>query len=135
MESARLGPWLRGLPDGLGTEAGTYGSRMSGGQRQRLALARALLADPPIMVLDEPTGQLDPEARRALTADLLDATRGRATLLITHELEGLEEIDEIVVLGEGRVLARGSHADLLAADGWFRQSLGRIRPGLRTPSV
>ncbi|MGI8333015.1 thiol reductant ABC exporter subunit CydC [Actinomadura scrupuli] len=135
LEAARLGPWLRELPDGLGTEAGAYGTRMSGGQRQRLALARALLADPPIMVLDEPTGRLDPEARRALTADLLDATRGRTTLLITHDLDGLEEVDEIVVLREGRVISRGSHADLLAAGGWYPRSLERTRPGLRPPSV
>jgi ATP-binding cassette subfamily C protein CydC len=124
LEAARLGPWLRGLPDGLGTQAGTEGTRLSGGQRQRLALARALLADPPIMVLDEPTGHLDPEARRALTADLLDATRGRTTLLITHDLEGLEDVDEIVVLREGRVIARGTHADLLAAGGWYERVLG-----------
>jgi ATP-binding cassette subfamily C protein CydC len=122
LESARLGPWLHGLPDGLDTEAGTHGTKMSGGQRQRLALARALLADPPIMVLDEPTGHLDRQARRALTADLLDATRGRTTLLITHDFEGLEEVDEIVVLHEGRVLQRGTHLDLLAADGWYRRA-------------
>jgi ATP-binding cassette subfamily C protein CydC len=128
LESARLGPWLRGLPDGLGTGAGTHGTRMSGGQRQRLALARALLADPPIMVLDEPTGHLDPDARRALTADLLDATRGRTTLLITHDFEGLEEVDEIVVLHDGRVLERGSHTDLLAAGGWYRRAHGRTTP-------
>jgi ABC-type multidrug transport system fused ATPase/permease subunit len=94
---------------------------MSGGERQRLALARALLADPAVLILDEPTAHLDPEARAALTADVLAVTAGRATLLITHELEGLDQVDEIIVLDHGRVAQRGTHAQLIQADGPYRQ--------------
>ena len=85
---ARLLPWIESLPLGWDTPVGAHGAAMSGGERQRLALARALLADPAVLILDEPTAHLDPEARAALTADLLALTAGRATLLITHELAG-----------------------------------------------
>lgn len=94
---------------------------MSGGERQRLALARALLADPAVLILDEPTAHLDPEARAALTADLLTLTTGRATLLITHELEGLDQVDEIIVLDHGKVAQRGTHEQLIRAAGPYRQ--------------
>ena len=80
---------------------------MSGGQRQRLAIARALLADFPLLVLDEPGEHLDTATADAIVADLLAATRERATLLITHRLAGLEEVDEVLVLDRGRVLERG----------------------------
>src|SRR5712692_10463645 len=76
--------------------------------RGRLALARALLADPAVLILDEPTAHLDPATRRSLTADLLAATAGRATLLITHDLDGLDQVDEIIVLDHGRVAERGT---------------------------
>ena len=87
---ARLLPWIDSLPLRWDTPVGPHGAAMAGGERQRLALARALLADPAVLILDEPTAHLDPEARAALTADVLAVTAGRATLLITHELEGLE---------------------------------------------
>jgi ATP-binding cassette, subfamily C, bacterial CydC len=119
--AARAGllPWIESLPLGWNTPVGAQGAAMSGGQRQRLALARALLASPALMILDEPTAHLDPESRRALTADILAATRGRATLLITHDLDGLDQVDEIAVLDRGRVVARGTHAGLLRAGGLY----------------
>jgi ATP-binding cassette subfamily C protein CydCD len=107
----------------LDTAVGEHGARLSGGQRQRLALARALLAGFPVLVLDEPAEHLDLPTADALTADLLAATEGRTTLLITHRLSGLGAVDEIVVLGHGRVVQRGTYAELAAADGPFRRTL------------
>ena len=118
---ARLLPWIQSLPGAWDTPVGAHGAAMSGGERQRLALARALLADPAVLILDEPTAHLDPGARAALTADLLALTTGRSTLLITHELAGLEQVDEIIVLADGKVAQRGSHEQLIAADGAYRQ--------------
>lgn len=110
---ARLLPWIESLPRGWETPVGVHGAGLSGGERQRLALARALLADPALLVLDEPTAHLDTANRQALMSDLLQATRGRAVLLITHDLTGLDEFDEIVVLDRGRVAERGTHARLI----------------------
>ncbi|MFF7377800.1 thiol reductant ABC exporter subunit CydD [Streptomyces massasporeus] len=120
LDRARLLDWADSLPDGLDTLVGEHGARLSGGQRQRLALARALLADFPVLVLDEPAEHLDLPTADALTADLLAATTGRTTLLITHRLAGLEAVDEVIVLDEGRVAQRGPYAELLAADGPLR---------------
>ncbi|MFI5684598.1 thiol reductant ABC exporter subunit CydD [Streptomyces sp. NPDC051636] len=117
---ARLLDWADGLPDGLDTLVGEHGARLSGGQRQRLALARALLADFPVLVLDEPAEHLDLPTADALTADLLAATEGRTTLLITHRLAGLEAVDEVIVLDGGRVVQRGPYAELAAVDGPLR---------------
>ncbi|WP_191887017.1 thiol reductant ABC exporter subunit CydD [Streptomyces mutabilis] len=117
---ARLLEWAAGLPDGLDTPVGEHGARLSGGQRQRLALARALLADFPVLVLDEPAEHLDLATADALTTDLLAATEGRTTLLITHRLAGLEAVDEVIVLDEGRVVQRGAHAELAAVPGPLR---------------
>jgi ABC-type bacteriocin/lantibiotic exporters, contain an N-terminal double-glycine peptidase domain len=94
---------------------------VSGGERQRLALARAFLADPALLILDEPTAHLDPASRHALTADLLRATEGRAVLLITHELDGLDQVDQIVVLDHGRVAEQGSHHQLRHAGGPYQR--------------
>ncbi|MFI2632052.1 thiol reductant ABC exporter subunit CydD [Streptomyces collinus] len=125
LRRARLLDWADSLPDGLDTLVGEHGARLSGGQRQRLALARALLADFPVLVLDEPAEHLDLPTADALTADLLAATEGRTTLLITHRLAGLEAVDEVIVLDRGQVVQRGSHAELLAMDGPLREMAGR----------
>ncbi|MGX7758617.1 thiol reductant ABC exporter subunit CydD [Streptomyces angustmyceticus] len=127
LRRARLADWVRGLPDGLDTMVGEHGARLSGGQRQRLALARALLADFPVLVLDEPAEHLDLATADALTADLLAATEGRTTVLITHRLTGLDAVDEVLVLDEGRVAQRGTYGELAAADGPFRRMLERER--------
>ncbi|MFG2724006.1 thiol reductant ABC exporter subunit CydD [Streptomyces canus] len=120
LHRARLLDWAESLPDGLDTLVGEHGAWLSGGQRQRLALARALLADFPVLVLDEPAEHLDLPTADALTADLLAATEGRTTLLITHRLAGLESVDEVVVLDEGQVVQRGSYAELVGVEGPLR---------------
>ncbi|MFC9279656.1 thiol reductant ABC exporter subunit CydD [Streptomyces collinus] len=127
LDRARLLEWVDGLPDGLDTLVGEHGARLSGGQRQRLALARALLADFPVLVLDEPAEHLDLPTADALTVDLLAATEGRTTLLITHRLAGLEAVDEVVVLDAGRVVQRGPYAELAVVDGPLRTMARRER--------
>ncbi|MGW3508233.1 thiol reductant ABC exporter subunit CydD [Streptomyces sp. NPDC000994] len=122
---ARLLGWVDALPDGLDTLVGEHGARLSGGQRQRLALARALLADFPVLVLDEPAEHLDLATADALTGDLLAATEGRTTLLITHRLAGLAAVDEVIVLDEGRVVQRGPYAELAALPGPLRRMAER----------
>ena len=109
LRRAGLDDWVASLDDGLDTQVGEEGSRLSGGQRQRLTLARALLADAPVLVLDEPTAHLDPSTAQSVMDDVLDAAEGRSVLLITHRPEGLERMDEIVVLDDGRI-ADASHA-------------------------
>ncbi|MFF2512335.1 thiol reductant ABC exporter subunit CydD [Streptomyces sp. NPDC058086] len=126
---ARLLEWVDGLPDGLDTLIGEHGARLSGGQRQRLALARALLADFPVLVLDEPAEHLDLPTADALTADLLAATEGRTTLLITHRLAGLAAVDEVIVLAAGRVAQRGAYAELSVVAGPLREMLEREAAG------
>ena len=125
LQRARLLEWADSLPEGLDTLVGEHGARLSGGQRQRLALARALLADFPVLVLDEPAEHLDLPTADALTADLLAATEGRTTLLITHRLAGLRAVDEVIVLDRGRVVQRGTYAELAAVPGPLREMAGR----------
>ncbi|POX61339.1 ABC transporter [Streptomyces sp. Ru62] len=122
---ARLLDWVDALPDGLDTLVGEHGARLSGGQRQRLALARALLAGFPVLVLDEPAEHLDLPTADALTADLLAATEGRTTLLITHRLAGLDAVDEVIVLDAGRVVQRGPYERLITEDGPLREMARR----------
>ena len=99
LRRARLESWVASLPDGLETLVGEDGNRLSGGQRQRLTVARALLSDAPVLVLDEPTAHLDPETARALVDDTFAAAGDRSILLITHRPEGLDLVDEVVTLG------------------------------------
>jgi ATP-binding cassette, subfamily C, bacterial CydC len=101
LRRARLADWVSSLPDGLETLVGEEGTQLSGGQRQRLTLARALLSDAPVLLLDEPTAHLDPETADALIRDVFAAADGRSVLLITHRPEGLELADEVVTLDRG----------------------------------
>lgn len=132
LAAARLLDWAESLPDGLDTMVGEHGARLSGGQRQRLALARAILADFPVLVLDEPAEHLDLATADALTADLLAATEGRTTVLITHRLAGLEAVDEVLVLDGGHVVQQGPYAELAAQDGPLHRMLAREQEPVRT---
>jgi thiol reductant ABC exporter CydC subunit len=125
--AARLLGWIRELPAGLQTEVGERGARMSGGQRQRLAIARALLADFGVLILDEPGEHLDTQTADAIVADLLTITEGRTTLLITHRLTGLEDVDEVLMLDHGRVHERGTHGELVGLGGRYAELWRRER--------
>jgi ABC-type bacteriocin/lantibiotic exporter with double-glycine peptidase domain len=117
---SRLDEVIETLPDGWETVVGEGGRGLSGGQRQRLLLARALLADPPVLVLDEPVEGLDTATGDAVIADLLTSPGAGALVLVTHRLAGLGATDEVVVLDRGRVVQRGTHDDLLAGPGPYR---------------
>jgi thiol reductant ABC exporter CydC subunit len=105
LRQARIWDWVSRLPAGWDTRVGEDGRELSGGQRQRIVLARALLADAPVLILDEPTAQLDPETAEALLRDVFAAAGGRSVLLVTHRDEGLDLVDQVVTLAAGRVVA------------------------------
>ena len=120
-ESARIWDLLRSLPDGLDTVAGDRGYRFSGGEKQRLALARLLLKAPPVVVLDEATAHLDSESEAAVQQALKTALAGRTSLVIAHRLSTIQEADQILVIDAGEVKERGSHHELLAAGGLYAE--------------
>ena len=121
--AAQIHEFIAGLPKGYNTFIGEQGLRLSGGERQRLAIARALLKDAPILVFDEPTANLDPLTERQVLATLFETMRGKTSLLITHRLVGLENIDEILVMEHGKIAERGHHYDLVERDGLYRRLL------------
>ncbi|WP_017570615.1 thiol reductant ABC exporter subunit CydC, partial [Nocardiopsis halotolerans] len=120
LRRARLADEVAAMPRGLDTPVGAHGRGLSGGMVQRLALARAVLAAPRVLVLDEPTAHLDPDTRDAVVDDLLAAAEGYSTLLITHDLTGLDRVDRIYVVRDGRVLQQGTHEELSRREGWYR---------------
>ncbi len=99
LRRAQILDWVRELPDGVDTEVGELGRELSGGQRQRIVLARALLADAPVLILDEPTAHLDPPTAAELVTDVFAAAAGRTVLLISHRTEGLELVDRVITVG------------------------------------
>jgi len=121
VDSAQIGELLRELPDGLDTVVGDRGYRMSGGEKQRLAIARLLLKAPSVVVLDEATAHLDSESEVAVQRALKTALAGRTSLVIAHRLSTSREADQILVVDEGRVVERGTHDELLDAGGLYAE--------------
>jgi subfamily B ATP-binding cassette protein MsbA len=129
-KTAAADEFIRGLPQGYDTMVGEHGVKLSGGQRQRLSIARAMLKNAPILLLDEATSALDTESERQVQGALKNLTQGRTTLVIAHRLSTVIGADIIYVIDNGRVVERGSHADLLRRDGAYArlhalQFLGR----------
>ena len=121
VDAAHIGALVRSLPDGLDTVVGDRGYRLSGGEKQRLAIARLLLKAPKVVVLDEATAHLDSESEVAVQHALAQALTGRTSLVIAHRLSTVRDADQILVIDDGRVIESGRHEELLAAGGLYAE--------------
>ncbi len=119
LQDAHLWSWYQGLENGLDTQLGEHGKQLSGGERQRMAIARALLRNSPIWILDEPTANLDTITEKSIVKIIRQVTRNRTALWITHRLVQMEYYDRIYVLENGRISERGRHHQLMRRKGWY----------------
>jgi ATP-binding cassette subfamily B protein len=123
---AHISGFIEKLPDGYQTRVGERGLKLSGGEKQRVAIARTILKSPPILLFDEATSALDTQTEREIQTNLKELSRNRTTLVIAHRLSTIVDADEIIVLSDGRIVERGRHGDLLRHEGvyaamWWRQ--------------
>ncbi|MEO0638014.1 MAG: ABC transporter ATP-binding protein/permease [Pseudomonadota bacterium] len=126
-EMAQIGDFIRDLPEGFDTQVGERGLKLSGGEKQRVAIARTLLQAPPIIMLDEATSALDTQTEQEIQDALDDVSRGRTTLVIAHRLSTVVGADEIIVLKAGEIAERGNHAELMEKDGLYAAMWARQR--------
>lgn len=126
---AKLDTLISSLPEGYDTPVREAGQRFSGGERQRMALARILLQNTPVVVLDEPTVGLDPRTERELLATMFEAMAGKTLIWVTHHLVGAEQMDEVIFMENGQVEMRGTHAELMERQPRYRKLYELDRPG------
>jgi ATP-binding cassette subfamily B protein len=117
--AAHILDFIESLPDGWDTSVGERGLKLSGGEKQRVAIARTILKNPPILIFDEATSALDSKTERAIQDELAAIAADRTTLIIAHRLSTVVDADEILVMEQGRIVERGHHRDLLARDGIY----------------
>jgi ATP-binding cassette subfamily B protein len=128
-EAARLAAaheFVADLPEGYDSLIGEHGANLSGGQRQRLSIARALLLDPPILLMDDATAAVDPETEHEIQQAITTALRGRTTILVSNRISALQRTDRIYVLHQGQIVESGTHAELMQLDGEYAK-LARIQ--------
>lgn len=127
IDVVELGDWVRSLPRGIDEPVGQFGTAVSGGQAQRIAVARLLVEPRPLLVVDEPTEHLDVVTTASVQRALDELARGRTLITITHRLSGLRDTDAVVVVDDGRVVERGTAAELAGSNGWFAEQLKQER--------